>query len=130
LILSKGNIESVYQLFGADAVILDNWSSQFYGHLFSDLKKWNTIRLKEIRNQELESKPKIPKSINSFYLSNILFDLKTNPNWIDILMTLDRLQISIDSGISGDFEKISQFCVTEIINHYEPSQKLLSNTRC
>ena len=121
LILSKDRIENVYQLFESDAVILDNWSSEFYGHLFPDLKKWNIIRNREIINQELDSNPQIPKSINRFYLSNILFDLKTNPNWIDILMTLDQVQISVDPEISGDFEKLTQLCVTEIINHYELS---------
>jgi hypothetical protein len=129
LILSKKDIESVYKLFKSDAAILDNWSSQFYGHLYPDLKRWDHIRVKEIQNQQLCSNPQKPDSINNFYLSNILFDLKTNPNWIDILMTLDQLQININSEISGDFEKMIQFCVTEIINYYESSKELLSNIR-
>jgi hypothetical protein len=120
LILSKSNIKDVYKLFlNSDSLILDKWSSNFLKHFDKKHEVRDLNRKIEIENQKFNSNLILPKNIDSFHLSNILFDLKTEPNWIDIIMTRHQLDFKIDTLISGDFKKLVDECIKQINQYYE-----------
>ena len=122
LILSKSDIEEVYELFyRSDSLILDRWSSNFLKHLDKNFQVRNLNRNIEIQEQRLDSSFTLPKNLECYHLSNVLFDLRKEPNWIDIIMTRHQLNFKIDPEISGDFSKLVSECIKQINEYYELS---------
>ena len=122
LILSKSNIKDVYKLFlNSDSLILDKWSSNFLKHFDKKHEIRDLNREIEIEDKKFGSSFILPKNIDSFHLSNILFNLRTEPNWIDIIMTRHQLDFKIEPVISGDFLKLVDECIKQINQYYELS---------
>jgi len=122
LILSKTEIKDVCGLFSnCDSLILDKWSSNFLKHFDKNFEIRKLNRDIEIQYRIFDSNISLPKSLDCFYLSNTLFDLKKDPNWIDIIMTGHQLNFKIDPEISCDFVKLVDECIKQINDYYELS---------
>lgn len=122
LILSKSQIEDVCKLFSSsDSLILDKWSSNFLKHFDQKWKVRDLNRKIEIQSRILDSSQTLPKHLECFYLSNILFNLRTEPDWIDIIMTRHQLNFKIEPEISGNFSKLVSECIKQINEYYELS---------
>lgn len=122
LILSKSEIEDVCKLFSsADSLVLDKWSSNFLKHLDINFQARDLNRRIEIESQKFNSNFILPKHIECYYLSNILFDLRKSPNWIDIIMTRHQLNFEIVPEISGNFSDLVNLSINQIKQHYELS---------
>ena len=122
LILSKNSFEEVLGIFKADAVFLDMWSSNFVNHL-SNKNEYQTNREKLIKEQELNSGVFNTGNLDSYYLSNILINLKINPHWIDIYLCLQYFKnVNVPSEISGKFELIKDFCIKLICSEFEKTK--------
>lgn len=120
LILSKSQIEDVCKLFSSsDSLILDKWSSNFLKHFDQKWQVRDLNRKIEIQSRILDSSPTLPKHLECFYLSNILFNLRTEPDWIDIIMTRHQLNFKIEPEISGNFSKLVSKCIKQINEYYE-----------
>lgn len=122
LIMSKSNIEEVFRLFyKSDSLILDRWSSNFLKHFDKNFQLRSLNRNIEIKEQGFSSSFALPKYIECYHLSNILFDLRKDPDWIDIIMTRHQLNFKIESEISGNFDMLVNLCIKQINQHYELS---------
>jgi hypothetical protein len=63
--------------------------------------------------------------LNGHYLSNILINLKLDPNWVDVQLCIESFRpIDIPQSISGKFDLMCNFCIQLIENklEYDESQ--------
>jgi len=123
LILSQKKFENIVRLFNADALIFDNWSSNFFKRFDENYDEYQNKR--NLINEEHKFKSSWPdvSTMNGYYLSNILINLKLNPNWIDIQLCIESFRpIDIPQSISGKFDLLCNFCIQLIENKLEENE--------
>lgn len=90
------NISYIKGLVKADALIMDNWSVKFFDNFNFKYETYNKIRegIKEdtIFDSHHNNVFNHENYKELFNLSNVLLNLKTDPAWIDILLTSDILK--------------------------------------
>lgn len=112
------NINNLEDYFNSDALIFDSWSSKFNADIDPKERK---LRNKMIENQEfLTGCPDQWRHYNELEsLAETLISLKTNPTWLDIHFTKQKLGLQFSDEISGMFEQQVNSCIEKIINYYE-----------
>ena len=126
------NIPYVTRLVKADALIIDSWSDKFYKNFNFKWEKYQELR--EILNEDVKfwsmhsktlEHENYPKLKN---LSNVLLNLKTDPSWVDILLTTDILkELDMEfvenqnppKEINGKFTKLVPYFIKVIEEYYE-----------
>ena len=118
-ITSKNNIKDILNLLKADAVICDNWSSNFFKNISEKWKDYQSIRESLIRDNVFSSAIPDASEIKDMPLSVTYFNLINNPNWIDIELCLSNFRpIDIPNSIQGRFDELCKFCISLIENKY------------
>jgi hypothetical protein len=124
LILNNlNNLDYISNLINADALIIDDWSDDFYKNFNFNFKEYNKIRNKIINDNIISSNHREMLSTDGFSklksLSNIYVNLKTNPNWLDIHLANSILEESIPDDISGKFDLLVDYFINKINLRYE-----------
>ena len=101
-----------------DALILDNWSSNFF-NLYKNDPSYNLNRKKLRDDTQFSSSFNSRKEHENYeklkIIPNILVNLYIDPCWVDILLTIDILGGSdIPKSSIGKFEKLRTFCINKI----------------
>jgi len=124
LILSQKSFEDIERLFNtgfkADAVIFDTWSSNFFQRFDEKYLEYQDKR--NLINEEHKFQSSWPdvSDLNGHYLSNILINLKLDPNWVDVQLCIESFRpIDIPQSISGKFDLMCNFCIQLIENKLE-----------
>ena len=123
LILSKKSFEDIERLFNADALIFDTWSSNFFQRFDEKYLEYQDKR--NLINEEHKSSWPDVSDLNGHYLSNILINLKLDPNCVDVQLCIESFRpIDIPQSISGKFDLMCNFCIQLIENKldYDESQ--------
>jgi hypothetical protein len=112
------NIQNLETYFDSDALIFDSWSSKFYEDIDPEER--------QIRKEIIEDNAFLggcPDQHRNYYhldsLAETLISLKTNPNWLDIHFTKQKLGLQFSNEISGVFEDQVKSCIDKIIEYYE-----------
>jgi len=120
LVLSQKKFEDIERLFNADALIFDNWSSNFFQRFDEKYKEYQDKRNKINEDHKFKSSWPDVSTLDGYYLSNILINLKLDPNWIDIQLCIENFRpIDIPQSISGKFDLMCNFCIQLIENKLE-----------
>lgn len=120
LILSQRDFESIDSLLDADALIFDTWSSNFFKRFDENYKVYQEKRDTYIEENKFSSSYLSTDGFDKYYLSNVLINLKTNPNWLDIHLCIESFRpIEIPQSISGKFDLLCKFCIQLIENKLE-----------
>lgn len=124
IILSNiDNLKYISNLVKADALIIDNWSDKFYKNFDFKYKKYNEIRNLIISENKFDSNQREMLSDENFNklkkLSNVLINLKTNPDWIDIHLANSIIEDTIPDEISGKFNLLVDYFIQKINSKYE-----------
>lgn len=120
LILSQKSNEDILHLLDADAIIFDTWSSNFFKRFDNNHQEYQDKRLKKIEENKFSSSYSDIQDFNTYYISNILVNLKNDPCWIDIHVCIESFKpIEIPIGISGQFDLLCKFCINLIENKLE-----------
>jgi hypothetical protein len=124
LILNNlNNLDYISNLVNADALMIDDWSDEFYKNFNFNFKEYNKIRNKIINDNIISSNHREMLSTDGFSklksLSNIYVNLKTNPNWLDIHLANSILEESIPDDISGKFDLLVDYFINKINLRYE-----------
>jgi len=125
------NIPYVSRLVKADALIMDTWSDKFFKNFDFKWEKYNEIRegVKEdtIYDSHHSNVLNHKNYKELFNLSNVLLNLKTDPAWVDILLTSDILkELDIEfvekqnppKEITGRFQKLVPYFIKVIEEYY------------
>jgi len=118
-ILSQKSFEDIEMLLDADSLILDNWSSNFFKRFDEKYTEYQNKRNLIIDEFKYKSSPPDVSSLNGYYISNILINLKLDPNWTDIQLCADNLNTDIPKDISGNFNLLCDFFIKLIENKME-----------
>ena len=125
------NINFICKLVNADALIIDTWSSNFYDNFNFKCVKYNKIR--EVIKKDIIFNSHHNNVLNHenykelFNLSNVLLNLKTDPSWVDVLLTGDILnEIDTDfmkkkdtpKEITGRFDELVIYHIKLIEEYY------------
>jgi hypothetical protein len=118
-----GNLSYVSNLRRSDIVILmDDWSDNFYKNFESDFEKYQSLRSVIISDTMVYSNLETVTQHANFAelkkLSNILYNLKVSPEWVDILLANSILECKIPDDISGRFDLLVDFFIDRIDNYY------------
>jgi hypothetical protein len=123
IINNIGNISYISRLIKADSVILDDWSSKFYKNFSHDYEKYQDMREVIISDTLISSNLNDIKEHTNFRnlkkLSNILYNLKLNPSWVDIQLVSSILERGVPENISGKFEQLVDYYIEAIITELE-----------
>jgi len=117
------NISELDELFNADALLMDPWMTKFYQDL--DLcERELRVRIKE----ELKFKSGCPDNHPEYSklksLSETLISLKTDPSWLDIHFTQDKLgRFQLEMNEYGNFDVLKEKSIKAIINYYDTKWK-------
>lgn len=129
---NPNNISYISNLVNADALIIDSWSDKFFKNFNFKWKTYNQIR-EDINKETMfdshhNNITNHDKYKDLFKLSNVLLNLKTNPSWIDIVLTQDILK-EMDmkfvenqnppEDISGKFTELVPYHIELIERYYE-----------
>ena len=112
------NIDNLNNYFNSDALIFDSWSSNFYNDIDEEERNLRNKMIEE--NKFLTGCPDQWTHYNELEsLAETLISLKTNPTWLDIHFTKQKLELQFSNEISGLFEEQVNSCIDKIIEHYE-----------
>lgn len=124
------NISYIAGIVNADALMIDDWSDKFFKNFNFKWKTYNKIR--DSINNEVVLDSNLDNITNHknykdlFKLSNVLLNLKTNPSWIDILLTYDILKEmdvkfieKIPNNITGKFDELVPYHIELIERYYD-----------
>jgi hypothetical protein len=116
------NISYIKNLVNADALILDSWSKKFFDN-FNFKSNYQKIRRELNEDTKLSSNLEDTKNHNNFNklksMSNILINLKTNPQWVDVILVQEILDIKdIDVDRRGRFDLLVQDSIERINSIY------------
>lgn len=117
-ILLQQTFLDLSNLLKADALILDNWSSNFLKKYDYNFEKYQKNRNKIIFDHRMMSTWVDVSSINSSYIGNVLINLKTNPDWVDCQLCINELNLKIPANIAGRFKELCDFCIQNIENEF------------
>ena len=123
IILSNLNsIDYISNITKADALIIDNWSDNFYKNFDFKYKKYNEIRNLIISENKFDSSHREMLAGENFNklkkLSNVYINLKTNPNWVDIHLANSIIEGVIPDDISGKFELLVEYFIKKIDDYF------------
>jgi hypothetical protein len=122
-ILNSLNNEYISSFQKADALIMDNWCSNFFDNYNWNYKDYEYIRKEIIDKYKLSSNlSDIENDINLYKLeniSNILINLETNSTWVDVILSIRILDIKLEEEDKGQFERLVQICKKSIKNKFE-----------
>jgi hypothetical protein len=122
IINNINNLNYISNLVNADALLIDDWSDNFYKNFDFNYKTYNDLRKNIISNTEIYSDNKRILEHNDFIkikkLSNVYLNLKTNPDWVDIQLVNSILEEIIPDDISGKFDLLVNFFIKKIDNKY------------
>lgn len=119
-ILKNILLNNLSNQLNSDAIIcMDLWSNKFLTSISISERK---IRESLIEKYQFESSHSFIndsnfKSLKS--LSECLINLITNPHWIDIIITIDKLNLSIDKTEIGNFNILKDKCIEAIIESFD-----------
>jgi hypothetical protein len=120
LIMGCKSFEEIEDLLNADALILDSWSSNFVERLDRNHKEYQQKRLERIEESKLSSSFPNTDTFDKLHLSNILMNLKNDPNWLDIQLCIESFRpIDIPITIAGKFDLMCNFCLHLIETEFE-----------
>ena len=119
---NMNNISYIKNLVNADALILDSWSKKFFDN-FNFKSNYQKIRRELNEDTKLSSNLEDTKNHNNFNklksMSNILINLKTNPQWVDVILVQEILDIKdIDVDRRGRFDLLVQDSIERINSIY------------
>jgi hypothetical protein len=107
------------QIFKADALILDDWASKFYGEIN---KKEREIR-KELgkygmysTHNHLLSDPSFKELIS---MSEALISLSNDPKWMDIYAVRHKLKFPVEKDEQGKFPILVKKSIDAILNYFD-----------
>ena len=129
------NVSYIAGLVNADALIMDDWSDNFFKNFNFKWETYNKIR------EEIMDATMFDSHHNGitghknykllFNLSNTLLNLKTNPSWIDIVLTYDILveqgydfsviensMNGVPFDIAGKFDPLVEYHIKLIEDYY------------
>lgn len=110
----------INQLFKADALILDHWSSNFYNDLNPgerDIRKNLHEKYKFhsgfdfIRDDDYKNLKSLSESLISL--------CGETPLWVDIFVVKEKLNVQFDNEDAGKFSIMKQKCIDSIIEHFD-----------
>lgn len=120
------NVSYIAGLVNADALIIDDWSDNFFKNFNFKWKNYNKIR------QEIMNDTMFDSHFNGiighrnykhlFNLSNTILNLKTNPSWIDIQLSYDilkdKIEINVPEEEIGKFDILVEYYIKLIEDYY------------
>ena len=114
------NISNLETYLKADMFIMDYWSSRFCNDLNPKERK-----LREKFNEDTMcvsspstiTKHKYYEKFNS--RSEMLINLMTNPQWTDILISIDKFKIPVKEDERGRMDILKEKAIKHIIDYYE-----------
>lgn len=113
------NLHNIDSLLNADAFITDSWSSKF----IKDINRKERLLREKIKldNQFQSGCPNKHIDYSKLEsLSETLISLKTNPDWLDIHFTQDKLgRFHLEIHEMGVFEVLIEKSIDAIIIHFE-----------
>jgi hypothetical protein len=124
------DISYISSLVSADALIMDNWSRNFFNNFNLKWKEYNSLRDKLNEDVQFYSfhEPTLEHDNYSKLknLSNVLVNLKIDPSWTDILLTHDILKEmdvkfteKTPDNIIGKFDKLVPYHIELIERYYD-----------
>jgi hypothetical protein len=113
---------SLSKLLNTDALIMDDWSSNFFKNYKND-RKYQSDRKKILDDTVFQSYHSAILEHSNFLrlknLPNILENLYLDPNWVDILLAFNILGGDDITLLSiGKFEELRSICINKIENHF------------
>lgn len=122
VIYELSNGRSPESLLKADALIMDDWSSNFFKdykndsiyrsdrNKLSDDTKFSSNHATTYKHDNFNKLKKLP---------NILENLYLDPQWVDILLTFDILGgDGVPKSAHGKYEKLRTICIDKIEKHF------------
>ena len=123
IILSQKNFEDIESLLNADALIFDTWSSNFFKRFDNNFEEYQKKRSSYIEENKFSSSFSNTDGFDKYHISNILVNLKNDPNWLDIHLCVESFRpIEIPQSISGKFDLLCKFCIQLIENKLEENE--------
>lgn len=120
-IIKDGN--NPYKLTTADSLVMDDWSSKFFDNWETNFKRYQNDRDKLYEDTKFSSNLQTGREHQNFdklrHLSNILFNLHNEAQWVDIQLTLEILGGEVPENICGKFEDLRKFCIGKIMKSFE-----------
>jgi hypothetical protein len=120
IINNVNNLSYIEKLVNADALMIDNWSDNFYKKFNFKWEKYKELKLELINETRLYSDISQVLEHRNFekmkFISNIFIELKTNPNWVDIHLINSILEEKIPDEISGNFDLLVNYFINKIDN--------------
>lgn len=117
------NLDLIIKLTNADALIMDYWSSSFFKNLNINWKDYQFLRQTIIDDTKFSSNLSLIKEHINFnglsYLSNIYYNLKTNPSWVDIISAQEILKFDIPVEKSGIFNELVNLSIENIDSKFK-----------
>lgn len=123
LILSQKDFENIESLLKADALIFDTWSSNFFKRFDENYIDYQKKRQTFIEENKFSSSFTNTDNFDKYYISNILINLKYNPDWLDIHLCIESFRpIEIPKSVSGKFDLLCNFCIQLIETKLESNE--------
>ncbi len=117
LVLSQKSFDDIERLLNADALIFDTWSSNFFKRYDENFQEYQDKRSKYIEENKFSSSYGSTELFSKYHISNVLINLKNNPDWLDIHICIESFNpIEIPLSISGKFDLLCKFCIQLIEN--------------
>ena len=117
LVLSQKSFEDIERLLNADALIFDTWSSNFFKRFDENHQLYQEKRNNYIEENYFSASYPNTDGFDKYYISNVLINMKTNPNWLDIHLCIESFRpIEIPQTSSGKFDLLCKFCIQLIEN--------------
>lgn len=113
------NIQNIDSILKCDLLVMDRWSTNF----IKDMNYDERILRNKIKEEEIYKSGCPNNNINYNKLKSLsetLISLKTNPSWLDVHFTQDKLgrfNLSIDEF--GKFDILIQKSINSIISYYD-----------
>lgn len=113
------NIQNIDSILKCELLVMDRWSTNF----IKDMNYDERILRNKIKEEEIYKSGCPNNNINYNKLKSLsetLISLKTNPSWLDVHFTQDKLgrfNLSIDEF--GKFDILIQKSINSIISYYD-----------
>lgn len=111
------DFSKINMLARSDALILDKWCTKFYDNYDFKYQDYQEKREKILQKTMFDSF----HSFDEFdtygdlkSLSNIFVNLTTNPNWLDIWLTMEIIKIDVPKESHGKFDDLLKLCLGSI----------------
>jgi len=109
----------INQLFNADALVMDMWTSRFYNDLRPEERKMRKDLYERYKFNSGYEFIKDGNFINLKSFSECLLSLVNNPTWYDIIFTINNLKLNISEDESGRFNILKDKCINALIDYFD-----------